>query len=208
LLVLVDGDTASAAEVLVAALMCHRRAAVAGSRTVGKDVAQAVVALRHGAGLALTVRAYCDPHGLDLACGILPDFNMGAAGWGSRTGSRTGSGTAIRVAHVRLVVGSGRGQTPTSAPTVGNTEPVPVLVPLSRAKQARSLMARVVSSKAVGEDVKIVKCSAANAKMAVGEGAEAWGRAAEAEAEAMRCAGGMAVWSVENVLVWAGKGSP
>jgi C-terminal processing protease CtpA/Prc len=44
-------------------------------RTVGKDVAQAVVGLGDGSGLAFTVRAYCDPNGNDLSRGITPDVD-------------------------------------------------------------------------------------------------------------------------------------
>ena len=195
LLVLVDGDTASAAEVLVAALSCHRRAAVAGSRTVGKDVAQAVVALQHGAGLALTVRAYCDPHGRDLSGGIRPDLDVSWAGLGS------GSRGDISAAHMRVVRASGGGKTPT--PTVGTSEeagsvsapapvpvpvPVPAPVPMPGAGLARALIPRAVGKAAV---------TSAKAP-------KARDHEAEAEAEAARCAGGAAVWSVEDVFVWAG----
>ena len=76
ILVLVDGSTASASEVLTVALTAHCRAVSAGTCTLGKDVAQAVIGLSDGSGLALTVRRYCDPRGLDLGGGIRPQLDL------------------------------------------------------------------------------------------------------------------------------------
>ncbi len=76
LLLLIDGGTASAAEVLAAALSANNRCVTAGQRTLGKDVAQAVVGLSDGSGLAMTVRAYCDPLGKYLGRGIKPDLEI------------------------------------------------------------------------------------------------------------------------------------
>ena len=63
LLVLADRRTASASEILVAALHDNERCVVVGSRTLGKDVAQAVVTLSDGSGVALTVRGFRTPVG-------------------------------------------------------------------------------------------------------------------------------------------------
>ena len=63
LLVLTDHRTASASEILVAALHDNERCVVVGTRTLGKDVAQAVVTLSDGSGVALTVRAFRTPVG-------------------------------------------------------------------------------------------------------------------------------------------------
>eukprot|EP01041_Mallomonas_annulata_P010454 gene10454-21814_t len=74
LLVLVDGRTASASEILVAALRDHERATTMGSTTVGKDVAQALMVLSDGSGLTCSVRSYLSPFGRSLSGGIPPDY--------------------------------------------------------------------------------------------------------------------------------------
>ena len=63
---LVNGDTASAAEVLGAALQEHDRAVVAGVPTYGKGVVQSVTPLSEDTGLALTTAQYFTPSGRSL----------------------------------------------------------------------------------------------------------------------------------------------
>ena len=63
LVVLVNGDTASAAEVLAAALQDHDRAVIAGQPTYGKGVVQSVTPLSENTGLALTTAQYFTPSG-------------------------------------------------------------------------------------------------------------------------------------------------
>jgi carboxyl-terminal processing protease len=65
-IVLVNGDTASAAEVLAAALQEHDRAVIAGEPTYGKGVVQSVTALSEDTGLALTTAQYFTPSGRSL----------------------------------------------------------------------------------------------------------------------------------------------
>lgn len=66
LIVLVDDYTASAAEVLAAALQEHDRALIAGEPTYGKGVVESVDALSEGTGLALTTAQYFTPSGRSL----------------------------------------------------------------------------------------------------------------------------------------------
>jgi carboxyl-terminal processing protease len=66
MIVLVNGDTASAAEVLAAALQDHDRAVIAGEPTYGKGVVQSVTALSEDTGLALTTAQYFTPSGRSL----------------------------------------------------------------------------------------------------------------------------------------------
>lgn len=61
LLVIVDGKTASASEILTAALVDNQRAVCMGSKTVGKNMAQAIVRLSDGCGLVFTVRSFSSP---------------------------------------------------------------------------------------------------------------------------------------------------
>jgi carboxyl-terminal processing protease len=66
LVVLVNGNTASAAEILTGALKDHGRATVIGTRTFGKGVVQDVLPLVGGAALKITVASYRTPNGADI----------------------------------------------------------------------------------------------------------------------------------------------
>jgi carboxyl-terminal processing protease len=72
--VLINRDTASAAEILTAALQEHGVATVVGTRSFGKGVFQQVIELSNGGALDLTVGEYFTPDGTSLAGrGIRPD---------------------------------------------------------------------------------------------------------------------------------------
>ncbi len=66
MVVLVNGETASASEVLAAALQEHDRAVIAGQPTYGKGVIQSVVELPESTGLALTAGQYFTPSGRSI----------------------------------------------------------------------------------------------------------------------------------------------
>jgi carboxyl-terminal processing protease len=67
--VLVDRDTASAAEILTGALQDHRRATVVGTHTFGKGVFQEEQQLSNGGALDITVGEYFTPNGRNLGGG-------------------------------------------------------------------------------------------------------------------------------------------
>jgi carboxyl-terminal processing protease len=72
--VLTNRDTASAAEILTAALSDYDLATVVGTRTFGKGTFQEVIHLRSGGALDLTVGEYLTADGVSLADkGIKPD---------------------------------------------------------------------------------------------------------------------------------------
>ena len=74
LVVLVDGYSASASEILAGALKENQRAKVVGSRTYGKGTVQSVHSLSNGSGLAVTIARYYPPSGIDInQKGIDPD---------------------------------------------------------------------------------------------------------------------------------------
>lgn len=74
IVMLIDRDTASAAEILTAALQDHNVATVVGTRSYGKGVFQDVIQLASGGALDLTVGRYFTPDGISLAPrGIKPD---------------------------------------------------------------------------------------------------------------------------------------
>ncbi len=74
LVVLVDGGSASASEILTGALKDHRRATVVGTKTFGKGIVQQVNPLSDGSGLNVTIAHYFTPNGTDIHHkGITPD---------------------------------------------------------------------------------------------------------------------------------------
>ncbi|MCC5635967.1 S41 family peptidase [Nostoc sp. CHAB 5844] len=77
LAVLVDGNSASASEILTGALKDNKRAVVIGSQTFGKALVQSVHELSDGSGLAVTIAHYYTPLGTDINHkGITPDIKI------------------------------------------------------------------------------------------------------------------------------------
>jgi len=75
--VLVDSGTASAAEVVAAALQDRGRAVVVGSRTYGKGSVQQPVRLSDGTAIEFTVARYFTPSGRSLdGVGVHPDVEV------------------------------------------------------------------------------------------------------------------------------------
>jgi carboxyl-terminal processing protease len=73
IVVLVDGQTASASEILAAALADNRRAVVVGSSTLGKGLVQAVTILPDGGELFITWSRVLAPRGWPLqTLGVIP----------------------------------------------------------------------------------------------------------------------------------------
>jgi carboxyl-terminal processing protease len=77
LAVLVNGQSASASEILAGALKDNRRATIVGSQTFGKALVQSVHALADGSGMAVTVAHYYTPNGTDIGQkGVTPDIRV------------------------------------------------------------------------------------------------------------------------------------
>ena len=75
MVVLVNGYTASAAEIVAGCLQDHHRAVVVGTRTFGKGSVQNVIELADGSALKLTIARYFTPDGNSIqAEGIEPDM--------------------------------------------------------------------------------------------------------------------------------------
>jgi len=78
LVVLIDRNTASAAEILTAALADDAGAKVVGTRSYGKGVFQQELGLSNGGALKLTIGEYFTPKGVNLARshGVHPDVKV------------------------------------------------------------------------------------------------------------------------------------
>ncbi len=75
LVVLVDGGSASASEILSGALQDNDRAVLVGTQTFGKGLVQSVRPVGNGSGLAVTIAKYFTPNGRDINQeGIPPDI--------------------------------------------------------------------------------------------------------------------------------------
>jgi carboxyl-terminal processing protease len=74
LVAMVNGGTASAAEIVAGALQDHRRAVLVGTGTFGKGLVQNVTPLPNGGAMVLTIARYYTPSGRSIqAEGIRPD---------------------------------------------------------------------------------------------------------------------------------------
>jgi carboxyl-terminal processing protease len=78
LIVLINGGTASAAEIVSGALQDHKRATILGTRSFGKGSVQTIIPLDDGNGaLRLTTARYYTPSGRSIqAQGITPDIEV------------------------------------------------------------------------------------------------------------------------------------
>jgi len=107
LVVLVNGNTASAAEVVAAAMQEHDRAVIAGEATFGKGVIETVMPLSEQTGLALTTAQYFTASGrslqralpgtaFDLADGSAGTHTGGSASFKTRNGRPLAAGGGVQ----------------------------------------------------------------------------------------------------------------
>ena len=76
--VLVNGASASASEILSGALKDYHRATLVGKKTFGKGLVQKVVPLPNQTGVNITIARYLTPNGTDInKLGIKPDVEIG-----------------------------------------------------------------------------------------------------------------------------------
>ena len=107
---LVDGGTASAAEIVAAALQDRDRAVIVGSKTFGKGSVQEPTTLSDGSAIEFTVGRYLTPSGRSIdGVGIVPDVAVPASAADS-VGLARASGRAARSrGGLSLVPSSGHG---------------------------------------------------------------------------------------------------
>lgn len=77
IVVLINGGSASASEIVAGALQDHKRALTLGTPSFGKGSVQTVETLRDGYGLKFTIARYYTPSGRSIqAKGVLPDITV------------------------------------------------------------------------------------------------------------------------------------
>jgi carboxyl-terminal processing protease len=113
MVVLVDGATASAAEILAGALQDHERAVVLGSPTFGKGSVQTVMTIdgcgAKPCGLKLTVSRYYTPSGRSIqGQGIMPNIIVDA----TAPPSDTGEGEMMRERNIDRHLRNEQGEKP------------------------------------------------------------------------------------------------
>jgi carboxyl-terminal processing protease len=75
IVVLINGGSASASEIVAGALQDHRRAVVVGTRSFGKGSVQSLIPLRGDGAMRLTTSLYYTPSGRSIqALGVAPDI--------------------------------------------------------------------------------------------------------------------------------------
>ena len=75
LVVLINGGSASASEIVAGAIQDHGRGILLGTQTFGKGSVQTIFPLKDGSGLRLTTARYFTPNGRSIqAKGIMPDI--------------------------------------------------------------------------------------------------------------------------------------
>lgn len=81
MIVLVNGGSASASEIVAGALQDHARAVIMGAQTFGKGSVQTLIELDDGSGLKLSIARYYTPKGRSIQeKGITPDVLVREAG--------------------------------------------------------------------------------------------------------------------------------
>ena len=75
LIVMINGGSASASEIVAGALKDHKRAIVLGENTYGKGSVQSIIPLSDGGGMRITVSKYYLPSGQSISeVGVSPDI--------------------------------------------------------------------------------------------------------------------------------------
>jgi len=126
MIVLVNGASASASEIVAGALQDHKRATLIGTQTFGKGSVQTIIPLRmEGSGPAaikLTTARYYTPNGRSIqAKGIVPDLVVEDTPEGNFAGFNVREADLVR--HLESPKGEDAARTPTTVPPGAAAQP-------------------------------------------------------------------------------------
>jgi carboxyl-terminal processing protease len=123
MVVLVNGGSASASEIVAGALQDQRRAVVMGEKTFGKGSVQTILPVRADAAIKLTTARYFTPSGRSIqASGIEPDIALAPLRLAAADEPVSGLAEADLARH--LLADQAQPQVPGPAPTpAGSTTP-------------------------------------------------------------------------------------
>ena len=125
MVVLINGGSASASEIVAGALQDHKRATLIGSRSFGKGSVQTIIPLGQNNGaLRLTTARYYTPSGRSIqAKGIEPDIQVLEDVPDDLRGKDDTKGEASLKGHLKNGDDEGHGSRPMSRPTNPRTRP-------------------------------------------------------------------------------------
>ncbi len=125
MVVLVNGGSASASEIVAGALQDHKRALVLGTTTFGKGSVQTILPLDENSALRLTTARYYTPNGRSIqATGIVPDITMDQGTKLAKGDKPTSNVSPLREANLprHLEHPNADGAKPAATPSTGDDD--------------------------------------------------------------------------------------
>ncbi len=140
LAVLVDGDTASAAEIVAGALQDAGKATIVGQRTFGKGLVQSIFPLPDGSALKITTARYTTPKGRDIdRVGIVPDVAVPGRPGAGRGDPASDAQLAAALAAVHAAPAAASSAAPEPPPV----SPMPATMPSASPSPAAAVLPSV-----------------------------------------------------------------